>query len=430
MSEVNVNLEALDKLNTAFKYAEAIRHRSNAGDDTVLYLQDGQKLTVNYSQNDLPKTLLTFRRVRTDTQKQLNNETRELFKQMVIDIFGTSIEDVPKSVRSAMELSKFDNTGRPLTARRILAVNKAILSAMKGVNKLLGLSGAAAGNIAMVIAKGSRILDAENPANELLERTNQHSKALFAILIAKEIGVNLKNNSTLDEHTGSLILHDDAQFFKDLTRQEKVTIKGKKLSTVPNKACDELVQFITGQKGATFSRADHQTQLKACILMALVQQGCFACFISGVGQAFDQRGNVSRLNPGSMHHAGGKQEQFFSLVKDKEGNITIAAKIRYTAPVQVSLMDDQGRWSMKKTDSKEGYVEYKGEIQLSTAEMDKLSSADWSQFNYQTIDNTEKDETIPNHSEAAANSIPNEFRFTGDVKVTCHIHAQEVHNLM
>ena len=164
--------------------------------------------------------------------------------------------------------------------------------------------------------------------------------------------------------------------------------------------------------------------------MALVQQGCFGCFSSGVGQAFDPRGNVSRLNPGSMHHAGGRQEQFFSLTKDKAGNITIAAKIRYTAPVQVSLMDDQGKWSMKKTDSKEGYVEYKGEIQLSTAEMDKLSSADWSNFDYQPIDDTEKNDAILNHSEAAADLIPDEFRFTGDTKVVCHIHAKEVNNLM
>ena len=64
-----VDEEALNKLNKAFNYAEQIRHKSDIGDDTVLYLQDGQTLSVNYSRDDFPKTLLTFRRTRTEAPK-------------------------------------------------------------------------------------------------------------------------------------------------------------------------------------------------------------------------------------------------------------------------------------------------------------------------------------------------------------------------
>ena len=429
MTDIDFNLEALNKLNKAFNYAKEISHKSNIGDETVLYLHNGQTLSVNYSRDDFPKTLLTFRRNRTETQKQLNNETRELFKQMVIDIFGTSIEDVPKSVRSAMELSKFDGTGRPLTARRIMAVNKAILSAMKGVNKLLGLSGAGAGNIAMIIAKGSRILEAENPTNELLERSNRNAKAEVITHIAKQIGVKLKEYSRLDDN-GALIVDNNTQFYMDLTRKEVVTLKGKKMTVDPDKSRDELIQFITGQKRATFNEADNQTKLKACILMGLVQQGTFACIISGIGTAFDPEGKISRLTPGSMTHFGGKQQQSFALTKDREGNITISAVIRYTAPVQLGLTDDEGHWFTKKTDAKDSYVEYRGEIKLPAADMDRLSTVDWTNFDYTEIGALDDNETVPHHHEAAADLVPAEFKYTGDVKVTCRIHAQEVSKLV
>ncbi len=431
MSEVNdVDFDALNKLNKAFIYAIDASNRSNAGDDAVIYLEDGQQLNCTVSQDDAPKTLMHFRRTRTDRQIQLNNETRDLFRQMVIDIFGTSIDDVPKSVRSAMELSKFDNTGRPLTARRIMAVNKAILSAMKSVNKLLGLSGSGAVNIAMIAAKGSEILSAQNPSNELMERTLRHVKAEFQTHIAKRMSVLLKDDARLDETNGALIIdNSNSQFFKDLQRKEIVTLKGKRMTVDAEKSRDELVQFITGQKTATFNGSDNQTKLKACLLMTIVQQGAFACIIEGVGLSFDPQGKRSRINPGSMHHFGGTQTQSFSLTKDKNGNIKIAAKIRYTAPVQLGLVDDQGQYHMRKTDSKDAYVEYNSELIITSEEFDRLSSVDWANLDTTEMYTTETNEGIPNRYEEAAALIPDEFKFTGDVKASCHIHAQEVTNL-
>jgi len=426
MSENNVNFDALEKLNAAFNYAEAVSQRLNIGGDTVLYLENGQKLTCRYSQNDRPKDLFHFRRTRTETQKQLNNETRELFKQMVIDIFGTSIDDVPKSVRSAMELSKFDNTGRPLTARRVMAVNKAILSAMKGVNRLMGLSGAAAGKIATIVANGSGILNAEDPANELQVRSNRHAKAQFTTQIAKGIGVWLQEHSRLDDSTGALIVDKDTQFYKDLQREEIVTLKGKRMTVDPDKSRDELVQFITGRKKATFEQADNQTKIKACILMNVIHQGTYACVISGVGHAFDPQGKVLRFTAGSMQQ--GLQETF-SLSKDKEGNIKMAVKVRFTAPFLLSMADKEGKYTMKKTDAKESYAEYKADVTLPAADMDKLSSADWSKFNFEPIDQTEKNKENPNRFEAAANLIADEYKFTGDMKVSCRLHAQEIYDI-
>ena len=67
---------------------------------------------------------------RSDTDAARNNETRALFRKAVADIFGGEGK-IPKTVRDAMRLKDYGTPerplGKPLTARRIMAVNKAIL---------------------------------------------------------------------------------------------------------------------------------------------------------------------------------------------------------------------------------------------------------------------------------------------------------------
>ena len=61
---------------------------------------------------------------RTTDSRKANDAARELFRKAVIEIFGGE-KKIPPSVRKAMTLSDFGK-GRPLTARRILAVKTAI----------------------------------------------------------------------------------------------------------------------------------------------------------------------------------------------------------------------------------------------------------------------------------------------------------------
>ena len=53
-----------------------------------------------------------------------NNIARHLFKKAIVDMFGSE-SAIPPSVKNAMKLSDYGK-GRPLTARRILAVKAAI----------------------------------------------------------------------------------------------------------------------------------------------------------------------------------------------------------------------------------------------------------------------------------------------------------------
>ena len=61
---------------------------------------------------------------RFETSRKVNNDVRDLFKQAIEDMFGGP-EKIPPSVQDAMRLQDFGN-GKPLTARRILAVKTAV----------------------------------------------------------------------------------------------------------------------------------------------------------------------------------------------------------------------------------------------------------------------------------------------------------------
>ncbi len=67
---------------------------------------------------------------RSAPDRDQNNATRALFRESVVDIFGGE-DMVPANVREAMEIGEDDdNRGKPLTARRILTVQKAIATFM------------------------------------------------------------------------------------------------------------------------------------------------------------------------------------------------------------------------------------------------------------------------------------------------------------
>ena len=42
--DVNMNLDALEKLNRAFNYADEMKRTSPIGENTVLYLENGERL--------------------------------------------------------------------------------------------------------------------------------------------------------------------------------------------------------------------------------------------------------------------------------------------------------------------------------------------------------------------------------------------------
>ena len=66
---------------------------------------------------------------RSDGVKAANDTTRTIFRQSVIDMFGGE-DRIPENVKEAMKLDDYGK-GKPLTARRILAVKAAVDGAMR-----------------------------------------------------------------------------------------------------------------------------------------------------------------------------------------------------------------------------------------------------------------------------------------------------------
>ena len=62
--------------------------------------------------------------IRSDDETTVNNRTRDLFMKAVLEIFGSK-KNIPESVKEAMLFCDY-NCGKPLSARRILAVQAAI----------------------------------------------------------------------------------------------------------------------------------------------------------------------------------------------------------------------------------------------------------------------------------------------------------------
>ena len=97
--------------------------------------QKGSPLTVSEHAGDKIGVAGWFKR--TAMMKRENNTTRDIFRNAVIDMFG-GLSKIPQAVRKAMELDNFNGGGKPLSARRILAVKTAIDNLNAGTSPSAG----------------------------------------------------------------------------------------------------------------------------------------------------------------------------------------------------------------------------------------------------------------------------------------------------
>ncbi len=401
----NINWTALNTLNGVINDALDICNEQHATEDAVMHLTNGDELKCSFSRADAPKSLTHFMFTRTDEQVRLNNDTRALFKQAVIDAFGNTIDDVPKKVRDAMKLDKFDGTGRPLTMRRMLAVRRAIAAETAALGKKLGFTGGRAGDIISVVAAGSDLLQEKNPGRVFKARVNRNATASLATHIAEQWWKKSETTS----------------FELDFNRMLDVTLGGKKLSKDLNAARDEIVQFITGDKKKTYNGADDTTQKKARVLMSVLNQGTIACITGGVTHAFDRDSLKSHYSSGRVPDLGGKQKFDFSLKKDRSGNITVQAQEVFSRGLML-IMGEADNQQVLATNSPGDYAKFSGEFKMTAADLDKLARADWEHFDGTDMKAMDDNNDIPDHYHKAKELIPDAFKFTGNVKVKLDVH--------
>ena len=91
---------------------------------------------------------------RSQDAKDVNNVTRDIFHKAVADMFGGESK-IPDSVKAAMNMKRFDGSGRPLTAKRIMSVKVAI-DQYNAQNPSAGPKVNVGGPGAAIIAQGLR----------------------------------------------------------------------------------------------------------------------------------------------------------------------------------------------------------------------------------------------------------------------------------
>lgn len=119
---MNINaqqINAYNRLNDFMDFAQA----SENGD--VIAKFNGQTGKVTTAEGDRIKGLFTWTAPGRDVDA--NNATRNAFKSSLLALFGkTSIDQLPPSVKNVLKAGDYDNSGKPLSARRISAVMTAV----------------------------------------------------------------------------------------------------------------------------------------------------------------------------------------------------------------------------------------------------------------------------------------------------------------
>ena len=128
---INSNVQFDSFVDFAQKAIAAGSSKAVARADTVVAGVNGGLATRTIKAATTDKTFALSRSI---TDKAKNDVARDIFKKSVIDMFGGE-DKIPKSVKEAMLLKDY-GAGKPLTARRIMAVKQAIELAMDPVPKM------------------------------------------------------------------------------------------------------------------------------------------------------------------------------------------------------------------------------------------------------------------------------------------------------
>ncbi|MBR2838845.1 MAG: hypothetical protein IKE55_08685 [Kiritimatiellae bacterium] len=158
---------------------------------------------------------------RSDDAKRANNEVRALFKKTVAEMFGGE-QNIPHSVKEAM-LMKDYGCGKPLTARRIIAVRDAIadLGRVNCFDKANDPDGQLAKK---AIANGYTRLDFGrlNTAANLLVEAKRGSEGELSYGDALEQVITKGSAANLTMNVGSLYMKNATVFFNGLGHHERI----------------------------------------------------------------------------------------------------------------------------------------------------------------------------------------------------------------
>ena len=422
-----------ETIHHTFSYFETRGADPNAGGARKEHMTAGMKSAIERAVQDLKAggradlaDTLTSRNVKKGGSALLFDN---LFKAIDAEPENALLRKVVNDLIAAAKADIGDKHGTAIARLgNEVMVDEADLEAFAPNPVPFQVKGAAAQQITDVLMDNSDLRNDPDATSKLRSRMNAIAKSEITVHIADQIGVKLLGkgkDGTPFVDLGKM----DTSFDKDIMRDVGWTIDGRPVPKDPKVARDMLARFVSGNENATYDGADNELKTKVHILMGCMHQGVSACAMEGTGFAFnDKPGPLARLG-GNEHPDGGKKTQSFALTRDDSGNIVIDHKVHFVGGVLMQITNGGDRFLQKKTD-KNGGMDYGIKITIPRADLDRLGSADWTHYDPKQVNEALGDTNLPNRFSTAENLVPNQFRFTGSVDVTCEIRATSLHDLV
>ena len=190
---------------------------------------------------------------------------------------------------------------------------------------------------------------------------------------------------------------------------------------------DALVKFVTGNQTAKFSDLSDANEqhvkikTKIQILMCLLHQASGDTATRSAGLAFNPGQEMPRL---FCSQGGGSMEQGFVVARDEKGAITIDYKLHYSSPL-VQITDEKSNLGHNSTDAN-STADYSMHITIPADNLDTLAGAGWANFKSADALVAKENGADPTRFETLQGEAPDEFHFTGDVKLSFSLHANAV----
>ena len=305
-----------------------------------------------------------FKWFRKPDDKAANDATRKIFRDAIIDMFGGESK-IPASVKKAMIMGDYDK-GKPLTARRILAV-KAAIDANVFKASVDG-SGKAANVMRGIFQR--KLGGVTDPGGQLATSLGRVANGMMNWSFCAE----MKKNGV------------GTQFEKDIDRGCNATLTdGKrtiKLTQNFETARDELAQFVTGDDKATYGNLKPEGKSKVHMLMSLISQETEKAGENGTQYALDPREADSAFTitgyskQDLQKGIGAKAERKYVIEKRADGGIDM----HYTMDKPLKEIDDG-------TTDGDGYKLAEGskfmckmDYSLNGTEFNRLAKLDYGKF--------------------------------------------------
>lgn len=340
---------------------------------------------------------------RSQHNKDENNSTRKLFREAVVTMFGGSMNNVPENVKTAMKLNDYKgDKGKPLTARRILMVQKAIAAAtaptpQEFVRKVVGGDGEVA-----QMARGllERKLEGEtkDPREVIFGEAARNTKVLLLRSVLKDLKDIAKGK--------------DGMFASVDYNRCTVELKGigpvsRFDSTV---ACDQFARFVTGRADAKYRKLSASEKKKADLVMAMAAQSSQNALVNGISAMMHRKGTGIGFFPVAQ---GGGDQQVWKVNIEFADNGDLKVSLGADFKVKTVIHDDNCA-TMCNPGSK---VKYSAEYTFTAKELERISQTDFKNFSSIELDKRIMLEKPDNMYEGAINLIAKPYRLDVDLKI-------------